>query len=105
MEDNQKIWTLVEFGKLTTEEQNGAFKFENVTKYYHNGEYHRLDGPAVLYNTGRFYWFKYGKLHRLDGPAMNHRDKPYFYIDGKEYQFEDWEKLAFAILNNLEAFL
>jgi hypothetical protein len=44
----------------------------NGSVYYYNsnGNYHRLDGPAIEYATGGGYWFFDGKLHRTDGPAV-----------------------------------
>ena len=37
--------------------------------YVQNGAYHRLDGPAIIYEDGDQFWYKKGKLHREDGPA------------------------------------
>ena len=39
-------------------------------RWFQNGKFHRLDGPAVEYTNGTFAWFKCGKIHRLDGPAV-----------------------------------
>ena len=41
-------------------------------KYWHNskGQYHRDDGPAVIWNNGHQRWHINGKLHREDGPAV-----------------------------------
>jgi hypothetical protein len=33
------------------------------------GEYHRLDGPAIIRKNGSQYWYINDKSHRLDGPA------------------------------------
>ncbi len=33
------------------------------------GEFHRLDGPAIEYVSGSKEWYQYGLLHRSDGPA------------------------------------
>ena len=38
------------------------------------GEFHRLDGPAIERADGDKYWFQCGKLHRLDGPAIKCAD-------------------------------
>ena len=38
--------------------------------WYQNNKPHREDGPAVIYSNGTQYWYKNGKLHREDGPAM-----------------------------------
>ena len=36
----------------------------------HDGNLHRLDGPAIKYNNGMEQWFHHGLLHRHDGPAV-----------------------------------
>ena len=35
-----------------------------------NGNYHRTDGPAVIYPNGYQAWYLNGKRHRTDGPAV-----------------------------------
>jgi len=35
-----------------------------------DGEYHRLDGPAIIYENGSRWWYNRGKIHREDGPAI-----------------------------------
>ena len=60
-------------------------KFKDRIEYYNDdGELHRLDGPAVIYDYGTKYWFKNGKLHRLGNlPAIEYDngDKEY-YVNG-----------------------
>ena len=43
-------------------------------EWYLDGEYHRVDGPAIEYADGRKRWFLNGKLHRVDGPAIEWAD-------------------------------
>ena len=45
---------------------------KNIMKEYRNdkGQYHRTDGPAVIYNNGTKVWYKDGKKHRINGPAF-----------------------------------
>ena len=31
---------------------------------------HRLDGPAVINDSGMELWYRYGALHRIGGPAV-----------------------------------
>lgn len=31
---------------------------------------HSIDGPAIRYDSGNWYWYKHGILHRDDGPAV-----------------------------------
>jgi hypothetical protein len=46
------------------------------------GEFHKLDGPAIEYMSGYKVWYKNGLRHRLDGPARE-------FVGGRE---EWWEK-------------
>jgi len=41
-------------------------------KFWRNkdGEFHRLDRPAVEFADGDKQWWKKGNLHRTDGPAI-----------------------------------
>lgn len=34
-----------------------------------NDQFHRLDGPAILWSSGSRSWFRDGLAHRDDGPA------------------------------------
>jgi hypothetical protein len=47
-------------------------------------QYHRLDGPAVVYQDGTEKWYREGKLHRDQGPAIikANGDREWW-IDGK----------------------
>ncbi len=38
--------------------------------WYLNGEYHREDGPAVIYPNGAEIWCLYGRYHREVGPTI-----------------------------------
>ena len=33
------------------------------------GHYHRLDGPAVVWDHGSQYWYRHGRAHFAYGPA------------------------------------
>jgi hypothetical protein len=35
-----------------------------------NNEFHRDDGPAVVYANGDKFWYKHGVVHREGGPAI-----------------------------------
>lgn len=37
-------------------------------------DYHRDDGPAIIYFTGEREWYQHGNLDREDGPAREHAD-------------------------------
>lgn len=44
------------------------------------GTYHKLDGPAEIFENGYQVWYFYGRVHRLDGPARI----------GPHSSFEEW---------------
>jgi len=48
------------------------------------GQFHRDDGPAMIYPSGSKFWYKNGQWHREDGPAIElaNGDKEW-YIEGK----------------------
>ena len=57
-----------------------------TTQWYHNGQKHREDGPAVVMANGNKEWWVNGKNHRLDGPAVVREDgNKEWWIDGVEY--------------------
>jgi hypothetical protein len=68
--------------------------------WYLDGQYHRLDGPAVEYADGGRSWFQYSKLHREDGPACIWQNgNQFWYWDDKyvpvksQEEFEKWIKM------------
>ena len=113
----EKIWTKERYEAYPDKNKPGRYKFDdksvivinNKTKaYYYLGKPHRLDGPACI-SSSTEEWFKNGKRHCLVGPAIvraveDHLFNQWF-IEGEEYTHEEWKKLSFAILNNLESFL
>lgn len=51
------------------------FFYVNEDKYWTlNGDYHREDGPAVVWHNGYKGWYLNGKFHREDGPAIEYTD-------------------------------
>ena len=63
-----------------------------------NGEYHRSDGPAIERTDGGQEFWVHGKRHRLDGPAVELADGTReFLVDGKRYATEaDWRQAVEA---------
>lgn len=53
--------------------------------YNFNNKFHRLDGPAVIFNNS-YVWYKEGERHRLGGPAFCDDYFNYYewYIDDRE---------------------
>ena len=74
-------------------------------KWYIDGYSHRTDGPATTLrrNDGTLFqemWFNQGLYHNRRGPALKIYDEfekvqnEKFYINDKEYNFNDWLKLS-----------
>ena len=58
--------------------------YGNRFYYNSNGEFHRIDGPAVEWGNGTKRWFQNGLRHRTDGPAVVYSDGSMeWYINGK----------------------
>ena len=68
---------------------------------YHNGRYHREDGPAlfVYYESGKIQyeeWYLNNKQHRTNGPASisyylsGEIKNEYWCLNGKDVYPEDW---------------
>jgi len=56
-----------------------------------NGKVHRADGPAIIRANGTQVWWLNGKLHRKDGPAVIWADGDQFwYLNGEEYTEQEW---------------
>ena len=61
----------------------------SLTTWYQDGQYHRLDGPAVEHASGHKEWHQYGKFHRLDGPAIERANgDKLWYQEGKLHRLD-----------------
>ncbi len=55
------------------------------------GQYHREDGPAIVWKSGAKSWYIDGLCHRLDGPAIEWADGGVsYYLIEKRYSYEEW---------------
>ena len=76
------------------------------TIYYTlNNQFHREDGPAIIYPYGAKVWFKNGRRHRLDGPAVeNNADgENEYWINGERILSEiEYNYAVYLYLNDLE---
>ena len=43
---------------------------EKPKYWFLNGNFHREDGPAIIFPSGTKKWLLNGELHREDGPAI-----------------------------------
>ena len=61
--------------------------FRNQRWYNSNGNFHREDGPAIIYAHGLQVWYINGRKHRTDGPAyMTVGDWYGWWINGVSYR-------------------
>ncbi len=57
--------------------------YGHTCHYNKKGEYHRTDGPAVIWKDGTKIWFVNGKRHREDGPAVEYKNgDKWWYLNG-----------------------
>lgn len=57
-----------------------------------DGNYHRTDGPAIVWKSGSLEWYINGHRHRLDGPSYIGFDGLLeWYIDGVPLTKEEFE--------------
>lgn len=72
---------------------SGEVKDKGV-EWYHNGQKHRIGGPAVEYQDGYQEWWQNGLMHRHDGPAIETTvGENKFFLKGVEYDFREYTKL------------
>lgn len=63
--------------------------YNNRTEWFHNDEYHRLDGPAIEGTNGYKAWYQNGERHRLDGPAVEYADgSKEWYLNGERHRLD-----------------
>lgn len=70
--------------------------------WFHNGNLHRVKGPAVEYADGRNVWWHNGKMHRLDGPAVDYPNEKTWYYNGEKVECSS--QTEFERLLRLKAF-
>ena len=69
---------------VTKKEFPGRIEYLNE-----KGQLHRLDGPAIEWDSGSKYWCINGQYHREDGPAVEYSDgSKSWCLNGKYYYNE-----------------
>ena len=65
---------------------------EGGSKFYFNleGKFHRIGRPAINYCDGEKKWKENGKNHRLDGPAHIYNSNKYYWINSKHYSEKEF---------------
>jgi len=63
-----------------------------------NNEYHRTDGPAIIWKNGSQEWYINDKRHRTDGPAIIWKNKKNgsqeWYINDKRHRTDGPAKIG-----------
>lgn len=55
------------------------------------GRYHRLDGPAIVYEDGTQEFYYLDLLHNRNGAAVVYPDgRREYWLDGTRYDYVDW---------------
>jgi hypothetical protein len=66
------------------------------------GNYHRLDGPAVEWDNGDTIWWVNGRRHRLDGPAVElgiiYKE---WWVNGKELSEDEFSRHPLVVFYQL----
>lgn len=80
-----------------------AIIFENGDEeWYIFGRKHREDGPAVIYESGKIQrWIYNGRKHRLNGPATLYYDEKRYYINSINYSKNQY----YTILRIIKKFI
>jgi hypothetical protein len=61
--------------------------------WYQHGNRHRDDGPAVERVNGDKYWYKHDEFHRADGPALEYADGTMeWYLNGTELSEDEFNQ-------------
>lgn len=69
--------------------------FENgIECWVLNDQYHREDGPAIIFPDGEIRWYRHGSIHREDGPAIILKDgKEEMWLFNQHYSYDKWVKI------------
>jgi len=69
-----------------------------------NGQFHRLDGPAIERPNGAKFWYINGLRHREDGPATEWANgRKRWFLNDKEYTEEEHVMIQFMNGRNIYA--
>ncbi len=77
----------------------------NSINHYDSGKLHRINGPAIEYESGDKFYYVDDKIHREDGPAVEYSNGDKIWcINGKQYGInndfttESWVKFQEYVL-------
>jgi hypothetical protein len=75
------------FGPEETESTRTVNRRGEVVWRNKDGEYHRIDGPAVVRDDGTIMWYKNGCYHRVGGPAITYSDgSKMWFVNGQRHR-------------------
>lgn len=83
---------------MTIEKKNDScYIVDNgIAKYFYISEacamLHNTEGPAIEFKSGEKHYFLYGMRHNINGPAIEFGSLKIYYLNDKEYSFEEYEK-------------
>ena len=67
-----------------------------------NGQFHRLDGPAIERPNGAKFWYINGLRHREDGPAIEYANGVNrWFLNNQEYTEEEYVMIQFMNGKNI----
>ena len=81
--------------KITKLPNGGELHEANGNKWWYlNDQFHREDGPAIVYANGVKKWFLNDKRHREDGPAIEYADGKFrWYLNDKNISQVEFKRL------------
>jgi hypothetical protein len=86
---NYKTYKVIE-SNIEYEVVKGA---DGTKEWFHKGQFHRIDGPAIEYPNGTKSWFHKGQYHRTNGPAYEGANgTKEWYINGKELTEQQFKR-------------
>jgi hypothetical protein len=66
-------------------------KYGNKRWFDSDGEFHRDNGPAVIYTNGYQSWWQHGSIHRDDGPAIEWGNgTSSWWVNDRRLSFDEW---------------
>ena len=96
-----KVWSN-EFGQYHRLDGPAVMDGDGNDSWYLNDQLHREDGPAVLYANGSKFWYQHGLRHREDGPATEWANgRKRWFLNDKEYTEEEYVMIQFMNGKNI----
>jgi hypothetical protein len=83
--DGTKRWKLN--GQFHREDGPAVVYADGHKEWWVHGQRHREDGPAIEWPNGDKWWYLHGQLHRPDGPAIERADgSKEWWLHGKNHR-------------------